>query len=148
MKRIGLVLACLVFLLCGTALAVAPISPLYKARLDATLAEWNQKSAVHAMDAGEDPQEYVVSVNPYSLCLISICWESYCVGSVCGGSYCGGSVCAGSVCASAVCGLSACAANTLCIRNCGWPTIPEDPRGPRTDLETVMDAGYCRYPDR
>ncbi len=109
-------------------------SPLFSARLEATLAGWDDPGQpVDAGGGSEDPM--VVSIlPPGSLCLASGCVGSACLGSLCLGSGCGGSICVGSGCANStclgsgcvgsVCVVSGCVAETLCEKKCGGEGPP------------------------
>lgn len=133
--------------LSSIALAGDPISPLYQARLDATLAGWDM-AAMGAGGVGEiDPEGGPISAQPFSFCVGSLCAGSYCFGSVCVnsdclgsacinsgcvGSGCVGSVCVASGCVGSMCGGSACLGVTLCTRACGGdgPPTPQPPLPP------------------
>jgi hypothetical protein len=144
MRRVTVLLTCcLILMACQPALADDPVSPLYEARRDATLAQWDG-GVEKVMPDGEDPGWWP-SLNPASYCLGSVCTRSYCIGSVClgstcvgsgclgsqcAGSGCVGSLCLGSACGGSICGGSACLGTTLCDRMCGpdmGPTHPADP---------------------
>jgi hypothetical protein len=149
MKRIGLVVLAVVLWASSLALAADPVTPLYKARLDATLAGWE---AVASTDDGTEATPWwPASAQPVSLCVGSVCLGSLCVGSICltsdcsgsvcvnsgcVGSGCVGSTCLGSGCVGSVCGGSVCLGATLCLRKCGdtTPPIPIDPNGGNTSL--------------
>jgi hypothetical protein len=131
----------------GVADAGDPVSPLFAARLDATLAEW--EAAASVPDGGADGVLWwPASAQPASACVGSLCAGSLCVGSLCAssdcvgslcvnsgcaGSGCVGSVCLGSGCAGSLCAGSTCAGTTLCVRVCGrngGPPVPQDPHPP------------------
>jgi len=154
MKRIRFFVAVVLMFLPGLssiAMAGDPISPLYQARLDATLAEW-EMAATGAVGGGEIGTEGgPVSVQPFSFCLASVCAGSYCLGSACVnsdclgsgcinsgcvGSGCVASVCLGSGCVGSMCGGSACVGTTLCVRQCGdsGPPLPQDQDPPPPTL--------------
>jgi hypothetical protein len=131
MKRIGLIWTCLTLLAWAAAYAGDPLSPLYRARLDATLAEW-ESATPQTVD--DPPGGGPVSVQPMSFCVLSVCGASFCCGSVCVSSECIGSVCVnsactvsgcvgsicfGSACAGSICGGSLCIGESLCIQKCG-----------------------------
>jgi hypothetical protein len=141
------VLPAVVLISCGVATAGDPVSPLFAARLEATLAGW-EIAAVPAGEGGDgEVPWWPASAQPASLCVGSLCVGSLCVGSLCvssdcvgsgcvnsgcAGSGCVGSVCLGSGCAGSMCAGSACLGITLCVRVCGrdgGPTIPQDPSG-------------------
>ena len=153
MKRIAF-LSVLVFVsllglrgLCGIALAGDPISPLYQARLDATLAEWEMAAMGAGSICEDNPDGVVMSAQPWSYCLGSLCAGSVCLGSAClasdclgsgcigsgcVGSGCVSSACVGSGCVGSICGGSACLGVTLCSRRCGGdgPPVPQSPDYP------------------
>lgn len=129
---------------CQPVIAGEPVTPLYQARLEATLAEWEGR--VRSVDPEiEDPTWWPASLNPVSYCLGSACSQSYCIGSVCinsgcvgsgcvgstcVGSGCVASICLGSGCAGSICGGSACWGPTGCPKKCGGynnPPITNDP---------------------
>lgn len=136
-----------VLLSCGAVNAGDPVSPLFAARLEATLAEWDMAAATPVAWGDQMGVVWPASAQPASLCVGSLCIGSLCIGSLCvssdcvgsgcvnsgcAGSGCVGSVCAGSGCAGSMCGGSACVGTTLCIRQCGsdgGPPIPRDPLG-------------------
>jgi len=145
MMRIMVLLVCC--LVVGNPLQVFagnPVSPLFHARLDETLADWESGAVPHG-PGEQDPNWWPCSLNPFSYCLGSLCLQSYCIGSLCVGSGCvgsgcAGSTCVGSACASSLCAGSACVASicagsacygaTLCERACEngrEPTCPSDP---------------------
>ena len=143
MRITVLLVCCLVAAVSLPAFAGNPVSPLYRARLDETLADW-ETDAVPPSPGGEDPAWWPASLNPFSYCLGSLCPQSYClgslclesgcvgsgcVGSTCVGSACATSLCAGSACIASVCAGSACYGATLCDRVCGEdsPACPSDP---------------------
>ncbi|MFH1221178.1 MAG: hypothetical protein V1694_12095 [Candidatus Eisenbacteria bacterium] len=117
MMRIGLVVTGIIFMLCGTVLGGDPVSPLYQARLAATLAEWEAgpRPVADVADDNGGP----ASLQPVSLCIGSACLGSVCIGSACLGSECLGSACLESSCLGSGCVGSACAGSTcvgtLCV---------------------------------
>jgi hypothetical protein len=141
------VLPAVVLVACGAAEAGDPVSPLFAARLDATLAGWEAAAVPAGEDGDGEIPWWPASAQPASLCVGSLCVGSVCVGSLCvssdcvgsgcvnsgcAGSGCVGSVCVGSGCVGSMCGGSACAGTTLCVRLCGrdgGPTMPRDPSG-------------------
>ena len=150
MKRIVLVIAVLVLGVSSLAGAADPITPLYKARLDATLAGW-EATPSQVGDDTEGVPWWPVSAQPMSYCVGSLCLGSMCGGSMCIcsecsgsaclnsgclGSACVGSTCIGSGCIGSICGGSACLGVTLCLRKCGdiTPPIFQDPDGGNTSL--------------
>jgi hypothetical protein len=143
MRITVLLVCCMAAVISMPACADNPVSPLYRARLDITLAEW-ERGPVPPGPGGEEPNWWPHSLNPFSYCLGSICPQSYClgslclesgcfgsgcVGSTCVGSACATSLCAGSACVGSLCGGSACYGTTMCERVCGarTPTNPCDP---------------------
>lgn len=142
------VLPAVILIACGAADAGDPVSPLFAARLEATLVEWEMAALPVTDDGGEGVPWWPASAQPASLCVGSLCVGSLCVGSLCvssdcvgsgcvtsgcAGSGCVGSVCLGSGCAGSMCAGSACIGTTLCIRVCGrdgGPPIPQDPYPP------------------
>jgi hypothetical protein len=148
MKRIGFAVVVLfavavafpAFLLAGD-----PVSPLYGARLSATLMEWEMGAMPVPDDGGEETPWFPASAQPFSFCAGSVCFGSMCFGSLCVssdcvgsgclnsgcsgsacvGSTCVGSLCAGSVCLGSACVGSACGGSTTCLRSCD-PSIPID----------------------
>jgi len=132
--------ACPSFLLAGDL-----VSPLFGARLDATLMEWEMGVGPVPDDGGEEVPWFPISAQPLSFCAGSVCYASMCFGSMCVssdcvgsgcigsgcsgsacvGSTCVGSVCAGSTCVGSVCAGSTCCGSTTCMRYCD-PTIPID----------------------
>jgi hypothetical protein len=133
MRRIvPVVLLCLVVISIRSALAGDPVSPLFQARLEATMVEWERGAT--PQDRG-DPEvgAWPASAHPASFCLGSACLSSYCIGSLCVssecvgsgcvgstcvGSGCASSLCAGSGCIGSICGGSACMGPSLCPRKC------------------------------
>ena len=142
MKRICLA-AVLVLLVSGLVWAADPVSPLYQARLDATLAGWESVDTPLGKH-GNDPC-WPISAQPVSLCVGSVCLGSLCAGSICISSECSGSLCVGSECVGSgclgstclgsgclgsICGGSVCLGTTMCLKTCGGvitPPIPADP---------------------
>lgn len=148
MKRIVLTSLVLVVVLSAGESAGDPISPLFQARLQATLAGWQAKPAVPEQDSC-DPEWWPASLNPASLCIGSLCPQSYCFGSLCAqsiclGSGCLGSTCIGSGCVASLCGVSGCAGTTLCLKKCGYAGPPNaiDPTG----NGTTFVNGTCHEP--
>jgi hypothetical protein len=150
MKRIGLVVVVSILLVSGLARAANPVTPLYKARLDATLRGWEASASSIGEDVDNAPW-WPASAQPVSLCVGSLCLGSLCAGSLCissecsgslcissgcAGSGCVGSTCLGSGCVGSICGGSACLGVTLCLRTCGGitPPTPADPYGGTTSL--------------
>lgn len=131
----------------GAAQAGDPVSPLFSARLEATLAGWEMAALRPAERADQEVLTWPASAQPASLCVGSLCVGSLCLGSLCvssdcvgsgcvnsgcAGSGCVGSVCIGSGCTGSMCGGSACMGTTLCIRACGGyggPPMLRDPLG-------------------
>ena len=162
MMRIKSFLAVVFLLLSAFApsvLAADPVSPLYQAQLDATLARWELGASGMIGDGGVDVTGGPASVQPFSFCLASICVGSYCIGSAClnsecigsgcvnsgcVGSGCVSSVCLGSGCVGSMCGGSACYGATMCVRQCGpdGPAIPQDPQ----PSAPTMSARTCPQP--
>ncbi len=147
MKRIIFTWLVLLAVLSGAAAAADPPSPLYRARLAATLDGW-KKVPVQVREL-DDPGWWPASLNPASLCVGSACPQSYCLGSLCAesvclGSGCLGSTCIGSGCIASVCGVSGCAGTTLCLKKCGYFTPPNaiDP----TQNGTTFVNGTCNEP--
>ncbi len=146
MKRIVFMALFLIAALCGGARASYPLSPLYEARLMATLAEWEAGAPAPAGHS-DDSTWWPASANPASFCAGSLCAQSYCLGSVCLGSTCLGSGCIGSTCigsgcAASLCGVSGCAGTTLCLKKCGpdgGPPYVIDPM----DNHTTFHNGTC-----
>jgi hypothetical protein len=154
MKRIVGVVVCLVVglspLVPGSSHAASPVTPLYKARLDATVKGW--ETAVSPMGGDVDCTPWwPASAQPASLCVGSLCLGSLCAGSLCissecsgslcvasgcAGSGCVGSTCLGSGCVGSICGGSVCVGTTMCLRTCGGitPPTPVDPYGGTTSL--------------
>lgn len=100
--------------------------PLYRARLQATLSDWESDtpagSAGWRMAGDQGPENISFA---WSQCLASVCLNSGCLGSGCVGSICIGSLCGGSYC-----GVSACQNKTTCLRECtDGPPNPIDPMG-------------------
>ena len=124
MKRISiLVAAVLVVVVCHVFAVGSTGSPLYKARLEETLSQWERGSSCGA-SGGDDPTGWPASLHPVSYCLGSVCLGSYCLGSACLSSNCIGSgcvasLCLGSGCVCSACGGSSCLGVTLCVRQCG-----------------------------
>ena len=133
MKRIAiLVLGFLLTICLQNSFAGDPVSPLFQARLDATMDEWERGGK--AGDPGDQsPTWWPASANPVSFCLGSVCLASYCVGSLCVssdcvgsgcvgstclGSGCASSLCVGSGCVGSICGGSACLGVSLCPKRC------------------------------
>ena len=150
MMRIGLVIAVVAVCVSSAARASDPITPLYRARLDATLAGWETAGSPPDDDA-QGSLSWPASAQPVSFCVGSLCLGSMCAGSLCIGSECSGSVCVnsgcagsgcvgstciGSGCVGSICGGSACMGITLCLRTCGdvTPPIVQDPYGGTTSL--------------
>ncbi|MFZ1946211.1 MAG: hypothetical protein WAW06_01535 [bacterium] len=154
MNRIGsavvvVVFFAVVFTLPTFLLAGDEVSPLYGARLSATLIEWEMGLGPLPDDGGEETPWFPVSAQPLSFCAGSVCFGSMCfgsmcvssdcvgsgclssgcTGSLCAGSTCLGSVCAGSVCLGSACVGSTCGGSTTCLRSCD-PTFPIDDGGP------------------
>ena len=133
MKRIGLLFSvCLLAACLQSGFGGDPVSPLFQARLDATMAEW-ERAGDAGDPGGQDPTWWPASANPVSFCAGSVCLASYCigsfclssecvgsgcVGSTCVGSGCVSSLCAGSGCLGSICGGSACMGVSLCPKNC------------------------------
>lgn len=148
MKRIIFTLFVLIAVVATGSFAGDPPSPLYRARLLATLARWERGTAVRAEEP-EDPGWWPASLNPASMCVGSACPQSYCFGSLCAeslclGSGCLGSTCIGSGCIASMCGMSACAGTTLCLRKCGYAGPPNaiDPN----NNGTTFVNGTCNEP--
>jgi hypothetical protein len=139
--------AAVILFACAAAQARDPVSPLFSARLEATLAGWEMAALRPAECGDQEVLTWPASAQPASLCVGSLCVGSLCLGSLCvssdcvgsgcvnsgcAGSGCVGSVCIGSGCAGSMCGGSACMGTTLCIRACGGdggPPILRDPLG-------------------
>ena len=122
MKRIApLIVACLLSVCLGKAVAGDPLSPLFQARLEATMAGWQR-----GWDAGQAATQRRISrpgADSTSFCLgsvcqMSYCLESYCASSTCIGSACPGSACTASSCVGTVCHGSACLGVSLCPKRC------------------------------
>jgi hypothetical protein len=146
MLRIGFKILLVILALVTPTCAGDIMSPLYSARLAATLAEWDAGLAAPVTDSG-DPEWWPASLNPASLCVGSACPQSYCFGSICGesfclGSGCIGSSCIGSGCVASVCGVSGCAGTTLCLKKCGYTGGPPNAIDP-TQNGTTFVNGSC-----
>jgi hypothetical protein len=149
MKRIIFVALTAGIALSGTAIAGDPVSPLFQARLRATLADW-EAGAVASSEEPGDPTWWPVSLNPASLCAGSLCPQSLCFGSVCLesmclGSGCIGSACVASGCVASVCGVSGCAGTTLCLKKCGYAGGPPNLIDP-TENGSTFQNGTCNEP--
>jgi hypothetical protein len=149
MKRIIFVTVVLMAALPAIALAGDPLSPLFEARLVATLAEWDAAAPVQAQDSG-DPAWWPVSLNPASLCAASACAQSLCFGSLCAestclGSGCLGSTCLGSGCLASLCGVSGCVGTTLCLKKRGYTGGPPNVIDPFNNGATFVN-GVCHEP--
>ena len=149
MKRVICTSLVLIAALSTGATAGDPPSPLYRARLLATLAGWEAPTAVRAGDP-EDPGWWPASLNPVSLCVGSACPQSYCLGSICAesiclGSGCIGSTCIGSGCVASLCGVSGCAGTTLCLKKCGYAGGPPNAIDPNNNGTTFVN-GTCHEP--
>ncbi len=145
MKRSVLMVVVLVVgCTCCVCYAKDPQSPLFRARLEATMRDWENGGSPGAY-GGDDPPLTPASLNPASFCLGSACLASYCIGSLCISSECVGSGCAGSTCIGSgcaasmcaasgcigsICGGSACMGTTLCPKVCGDDTGPASTQGP------------------
>ena len=141
----------LMFLLSVLALVVAvnsasasDYSPLFAARLEATLESWDRPTQPIDSTGGEEPDLVPSVLPPWSVCVGSICVGSVCAGSICLGSGCSGSTCVGSACVMSGCLISGCVGETLCAKKCGgdgppnivdpslpgsvtfWPACPEN----------------------
>jgi hypothetical protein len=118
-------------------------SPLYKARLDATLSEWKSESSTdgsaHATNEGAGDQVISFFFPPPSYCVVSACFGSLCVGSLCASSTCLGSGCVGSVCLG-----TGCLGTTLCLKNCATEGPPRpielDPEGEGPSLGSANNC--------
>jgi len=99
-------------------------SPLYEARLDATLSEW---------ESGNDSRGALAQANYGSsdgdMIMPSLNWPSFCIGSGCLGSFCLGSGCVVSYCLISVCRNSDCLGSG-CFRPCPEPPDPIEDSGP------------------
>jgi hypothetical protein len=149
MKRITLTAVAAVVALSTGAGAGDLYSPLFKARLAETLADW-ESGAVAPKDEPGDATWWPVSLNPASLCAGSLCPQSLCFGSVCLESMCLGSGCIGSTCiasgcVASVCGVSGCAGTTLCLKKCGYAGGPPNLIDP-TDNGSTFQNGTCHEP--
>lgn len=146
MKRIIFIALAMLVAIAAAASAGDPISPLYEARLAATLADWELGGVGEVNDAG-DPAWWPASLNPASLCVGSVCLHSYCLGSLCAestclGSGCLGSACIGSGCIASMCGVSGCVGTTLCLKKCGYNGGPPNAIDPTANGTTFVD-GHC-----
>jgi hypothetical protein len=149
MKRIVFTSIVLLAVVSSVCLARKPASPLYGARLSATLEEWETKAEPPAGGADE-PTWWPASLNPVSMCVGSACTQSYCFGSLCAesmclGSGCLGSACIGSGCVGSVCAVSACHGETLCLRKCGHTGGPPNAIDPLNNGTTFVN-GFCYEP--
>jgi len=121
-RRFMLLMTTILILVCQVTLAGEPTSPLFQARLEATLRDWERGAQPELIDE-QEPTWWPASVNPVSYCAGSLCLGSFCLGSACLASYCVGSgctasLCLGSGCLCSGCGGSACLGVTLCIKHC------------------------------
>ena len=113
MKLVALlILACLPIFCLQSSFAGDPISPLFRARLDATMAEW-ERSGEAGGSSGEGAASWPMSASRESLCIGSMCMQSHCMNGRCLRSEC-----IGSGCATSLCGGSACVGVSLCPKKC------------------------------
>lgn len=149
MKRIVFTTSVLVLTLSAPAIAGDPVSPLFEARLAATLAGWEAAAPVETRDSN-DPAWWPVSLNPASVCGGSLCVQSICFGSLCAestclGSGCLASICIGSGCLASLCGVSGCVGTTLCLKKCGHTGGPPNVIDPFNNGSTFVN-GTCHEP--
>ena len=128
--RVLIVTVILVEVACSSASATGRGSPLYEARLQASLADWDRNAMPRAglVPLAKDStgvQAVSLFMPPQSQCL-----GSACVGSTCLGSGCPATVCLGSFCFTSLCILSGCHIESTCIRTCPeGPYCPAEPTG-------------------